>query len=285
MAASGQGRRMRVLAVGSLKGGAGKTTTALNVACAAAESGWRVLHVDLDSQSPSILALGADPVHGRTLAQALLPDSGVSARDAIVAGPVPTLDVLAAPHDDLDDAAVKLERLGARAYTAVARVIGQVEEEYDLAICDTPPELGGLEEYALFSADVALAACRPNSLDWPPTRSFVQQVRDLGATHLAPRLRLLGLALVAYDAAAEETTFIESRLAAADVPVLDTKIPVSRLASKAVVAWRPAVIEYPGSSFARAYRRLTAEVLGHLVNGTTPPVPDTDPAPIAVGQG
>lgn len=41
-------------------------------------------------------------------AQALLPDSGVSARHAIVAGPLPNLDVLAAEHDDLDDAAVKL---------------------------------------------------------------------------------------------------------------------------------------------------------------------------------
>ncbi|MBJ7457369.1 MAG: AAA family ATPase, partial [Thermoleophilia bacterium] len=50
-----------IITFANQKGGVAKTTTALNLACALAESGHRVLCVDMDPQGNLTMSQGIDP--------------------------------------------------------------------------------------------------------------------------------------------------------------------------------------------------------------------------------
>src|SRR5438874_4005583 len=55
------GGRMRTIALMNQKGGVGKTTTTVNLGAALAESGNRVLHIDLDPQAHLTINYGLEP--------------------------------------------------------------------------------------------------------------------------------------------------------------------------------------------------------------------------------
>ena len=60
---------------------------------------------------------------------------------------------------------------------------------------------------------------------------------------------------------AERILEVVEALAATDLPVLATRVPLSRRVPSATLAKRPVVLTAPTSSVAEAYRALTDEVL------------------------
>jgi chromosome partitioning protein len=173
---------MNVLAVAGLKGGVGKTTTAVNLAWIASRSGARTLVVDLDPQGAASWLLrvqsgvrgGAkDLVKGRT-----------DAAGAIKATDFQNLFLLPADLSfrnldrRLDDQPRRRQRL--------ARILAPLGTEFDRIVIDAPPGLGLLVENVLRAADCVLLPTLPTQLSLNAAAQVLRFVAERVDEHQAP---------------------------------------------------------------------------------------------------
>jgi chromosome partitioning protein len=151
---------MRILATYNIKGGVGKTATAVNLGYLAARDGYRVLLWDLDPQGAASFLFRVKPRvkgGGKALIQGRRPLDG-----AIKGTDFDRLDLLPADFtyrnlDLLLDAAKKPER-------RLANLLAPLKSEYDVVILDCPPSISLLSESVLHAADLLLVPLIPTTL-------------------------------------------------------------------------------------------------------------------------
>lgn len=169
---------MSVTAIVNQKGGVGKTTVTLGLAAVLAESGLRVLVVDLDPQANATTGAGLwDPE--RTVADVLVAEKPGSAALAIVsagwpAAPgvvdlVPSGPGLARVEHDLAS-----DLIGGQDRLALA--LAGVSERYDRVLIDCAPSLGLLTVNALFAADDVIVVAEPAAWSLDGVEQIVSNV-------------------------------------------------------------------------------------------------------------
>lgn len=246
------------LALVNLKGGVGKTTTAVNLAAAFARSGLRALVVDLDPQGSASLSLGvhreeADPssaelLAGKAEAAAVIRPTGVEGIDLIPASlRLAGLDLaLARKHEP--------EKLLKKALVPIRR-------RYDIVLLDCPPGLSVLSLNGLAAANAFIVPLVPHSLDMEALAGFLE-VLETHRDRIGKMPENLGILLTMVD----HRTLVTDELVQAirkryGQQVLRTEIPVNVRLAQAPGQGRTIFDFESWSTGAFAYGKLGAEVL------------------------
>jgi chromosome partitioning protein len=141
----------RMYAITNQKGGVGKSTTCSCLSAALAESGFKVLMVDLDPQAGLTVSLGLDPeAFELTSYDFLIRAETLRVDDIIVSAGAPGVDLIPA---NLDLAGAEAELIGEIGWDRTLKDnLALITRVYDFILFDGPPSLGVLTTNGLMAA-------------------------------------------------------------------------------------------------------------------------------------
>ena len=250
----------RILASYNIKGGVGKTSTAVNLAYLAARGGARVLVWDLDPQGassflfrikPKVKGGGDKLVTGRSEVGGLIRGTDHE-----------RLDLLPA---DFSYRRMDLALDGTkRPTTRLARVLAPLVDDYDYIFLDCPPSISLVSESVFEAADSLLVPLIPAALSM---RTYPQLERVVRG---GPQM-LAFFSMV--DGRKRMHREVMESMGRDHAELLATVIPAASDIER-MGLYRSAVAEFaPHGRAARAYEELWAEVVGRLNGAGRPPPP------------
>jgi len=265
-------RKARVVAVANQKGGVGKSTTAVNLGAAIAETGKRVLIIDMDPQGNASTGLGIEPSR-RQVGVYQVMSQGVPVLEAIMETAVPGLWAI---PSTIDLAGAEIELVGQISReTKLLRALEPVLQSYDFVILDCPPSLGLLTVNALTACDELIV---PIQCEYYALEGLGQLLRNvrLVQQNLNPKLRLTGIVMTMFDSRTKLSEQVVAEVKRYFGPrVYDTIIPRTVRLSEAPGFGLPITVYDSQSKGAKAYRDLAKEFLRR--EATDLPLPEEEP--------
>jgi len=250
-------KHAEVIAFANQKGGVAKTTTTLNLAVAFAESGYRVLCVDLDPQGNLTMSQGIDPDKvEKSLYDVLVQDMPIS-------------EVI--QHREIDIAVASIDLAGAEIAMStkigrersLEKALKEVSGNYDFVCIDTPPSLGLLTINALTAASKVIV---PVQCEYLSMRGLVQLQNTLRMIqeNLNPDVKIEGILPTMLDSrtvhAKEAVEILEENFG--DL-VFRSRIKKAIKFAEAPVKGSSVLKYDSSSSAANYYRELAVEVLAN----------------------
>ena len=176
-----KGESLAIIAFANFKGGSGKTTSAVHFAQHLALSGYRVLVVDLDSQGSATALFGINPGQEVTEANSFtgwLEGGRASLSSLPLKTYWPSIDLLAG-GPVLQQAEFALAQRAAMHdgsttphWAELARYLAAVQEQYDVVVLDTRPDVNMLMVNALHTAIGVVVPTQATMVDLSSTGEF-----------------------------------------------------------------------------------------------------------------
>ena len=252
----------RVISVVNQKGGVGKTTTAINLGAALAETGRKVLLIDFDSQASMTTGLG---IKGAALREQygsiwyLLNDSEAKLEDFILKSTVPGLDFIRG-HEDLAAAEAAFVSEIAKEHK-LRKLLAPVIDKYDVVLIDCSPSLGTLTVNALTASNGVIIPMECEYfavLGLSLVKKTIQKIKE----NTNPELAIYGILATMFEKKTGHSREV-LELIDKEFPeeVFDTIISRTVRFSESTVAGQPVTVYASSSTGSAAYRRLARELI------------------------
>jgi chromosome partitioning protein len=250
-----------IISVANQKGGAAKTTTAVNLAAGLVLEGYKVLLLDMDPQTNATQVF-------------LHPDIEVDVEQSLYSpiihySPItPLIRKTALQNLDFVPAHIRMsgvdlelanvyDNRGAR----LRRALNGIDGRYDYIIIDNPPALGLLTVNSFVASDRLLIPVSTGFFALTGLVQLLETVEMVKQTQLNPALNFVGV-LCTFSERTNVSKDVEQQLRHHfDTLVFDTSIPKNISLEEAHSNHTHIFAYAPNSAGARAYRSLVKEVL------------------------
>ena len=188
---------MPVISCATLKGGCGKTTTAINLAAALLRQGKTVLLIDADPQANLSQSLGIPDEPEKNLFTELskeIAGEGSQLGECVIRSKS-GIDVI---PSSIDLAGSELELVSVYGREQMfSWMLENIKNQYDYVLIDCPPSIGMLTVNALVASGYVLMPLQAEFLPLKGVRSFISHLRAV--QKLNRRLEILGFVITRYD--------------------------------------------------------------------------------------
>ena len=248
----------RTIVIANQKGGVGKTTTAINLSASLAESGKKVLLIDMDPQGNSTSGLGIEKDEKEyTIYELLLGECSIE--DCLSESICKDLIVV---PSNINLAAVEIELIGTDGKEFILRdSVSSIKDKYDFILIDCPPSLNVLTINAMCTADTVLVPiqCEYYALEG---LSQLMHTIELVKERLNPDLEMEGVVFTMYDARTNlSLEVVENVKGNLNQNIYKTIIPRNVRLAEAPSYGMPITKYDTKSTGAESYRMLAEEVI------------------------
>ncbi len=248
----------RIIAIANQKGGVGKTTTTINLSACIAETGQKVLVVDIDPQGNTTSGFGVDKENlDNTIYEVMLGEADI--HNSILKNVIENLDILPS-NVNLAGAEIDLIGVEDREYI-LKNELGKVADNYDFVILDCPPSLSMLTVNAMTAANTVLV---PIQCEYYALEGLSQLIHTINLVkkRLNPDLEMEGVVFTMYDARTNlSLQVVENVKENLKQTIYKTIIPRNIRLAEAPSHGLPINLYDSKSSGAESYRLLAEEVI------------------------
>lgn len=251
---------MKTIAIANHKGGCAKTTCALNLAVTLANTGSRVLAVDLDPQGNLSASLGVDLAeledNHKTSHRLMLDERGDFSTYALNVRP--RMDIIPACLDA--DAEALLDGQAVSRELLLCQKLAPAAKAYDYCVIDTPPSLRVPTLNALAMSDLTIVPVESSMFALLGLGQLLRTVAKVRKAH-SPEMLLMALSTL-YTARQNLDKNIRAKVIEKFTEdfVFQTTIPRAVAVGEATATMQAVVETNPETSATFAFRKLAAEV-------------------------